>query len=802
MDIPVPDRRIARFGMFEADLDRRELTKNGIRVRLQEQPFQILQLLLEKPGEIVTREELQEKLWPGDTFVEFDAGLNTAIKKLRTALGDAADNPLFVETVPRRGYRFVASVRFPEALIPPTTPSLAAEIPGQPTTMSTASGSQTAAGTRMRKRELAWAGAGALVLFVVFGALGLRNSFQPRGTKILHQDTVVLADFVNTTGEPVFGDALKQALSVELGQSPFLNVVSDQKISDTMLSMQRSPNDPLTRELARDVCQRVGSKAIVAGSITSLGSHYVIGLDALGCKDGTTLAVEQAEAPDKESVLKALNKVSSHLRGTLGEALPSVQKFDTPVEATTSSLEALKAYSMGARTMSRQGEVEAIPFFQHAIEMDPNFALAYSSLGALYDNQGETERAEQNFIKAYSLRSRASEREKYHIIANYYSEVTGDTKKERETCDMWVKDYPQDSTAHGWLANVYSILGDREKASTEFKEALRLNPDAAINYGNAAVALTGLDRLDEARAILDTALARGLDGSILHESLYSIAFLRHDDKEMERQVVWATGKPGVEDQILSQHSDTEAYYGHLRKARTLSAQAVASAQRADARETAALWAINAGLREMETGNMALVKPAIRQALSLAPTRDVKALVALMLIRTGDTAQARKLIAELEKTNPENTMMNFQWLPTLKASLEIQAGHPQAAIPLLQTVAPYELGAAVYITNMYPVYTRGLAYLAMHDGKNAAVEFQKMLDHPGIVQNDTPGALSRLQLARAKAMAGDSDGARKDYEAFLLLWKDADPDIPIFLAAQAEYKKLKAISPEPQHPLQP
>ena len=536
MDSTTARHRLARFGMFEANLDTRELTKSGNRVRLQEQPFQILSLLLEKPGEIITREGIQEKLWPVDTFVEFDAGLNTAMKKLRTALGDAADNPRFIETIPRRGYRFVAPVSFPQpeaALRAPTEPSLTI---APPVDTATDVSRPSANRTRVPNRELAWASAGALVLFVVFGALSLRNTFSPKGTRIASQDTVVLADFVNTTGEPVFGDALKQALSVELGQSPFLNVVSDQKIRDTMLAMQRSPNDPLTRDLARDACQRIGSKAIVAGSISNLGSHYVIGLEALGCKDGARLAQEQAEAPDKENVLKALSTVSSHLRGKLGEALPSVEKFETPIEATTSSLDALKAYSMGAKTLSRQGETDAIPFFQHAIELDPNFALAYSALGTVYDNNGETERAQQKFIQAYKLRDRLSEREKYHITAAYHSEVTADLQKESEACELWVKDYPQDASAHSWLSTVYETLGQREKAIAETKESLRLNPDAAISYGNVAASLTALGHLDEAKATLDTAMARGLDGPLLHESLYSIAFLRHDDKEMERQV--------------------------------------------------------------------------------------------------------------------------------------------------------------------------------------------------------------------------------------------------------------------------
>ncbi len=773
MQSPTSQHRIARFGIFEADIDSRVLTRSGLRVRLQDQPFQVLVLLIERPGEIVSREDIRQKLWSADTYVEFDDGLNTAIKKLRTALGDAADNPRFIETIPRRGYRFVAPVTFPEP------PAAALPVEALP----------AAAKSLFPRRELAWAGAGALVLFLVFGALSLRESLRTKSSKLTQKDTVVLADFVNTTGEPVFTDALKQALSVQLGQSPFLNVESDVKVSDTLRRMGRSPDDPVTRETAREVCLRTGSKAILTGSISGLGSHYVVGLEAVGCGSGDTLAKDQAEAANKENVLKALIQTASHLRGQLGESLSSLQKFDFPVDATTTSLEALKAYSLGAKTVMQTGEPEAIPFLQHAIQLDPNFALAYEALGTVYENMGEEERANENYTKAYSLRDRLSERERDHITASYHSSVTGDLGKTREACELWTQSYPRDPSARSMLGTVYATLGQREKASAQFEEALRLISEAALNYGNLSVAYMALGQTEEAKAVLDKALAQKLDGLILRENIYSVAFLRGDTAEMARQVAWSEGKPGAEDQILSQQSDTEAYYGRLGKARELSRRAVSSAVRNGEQETAAIWQINAALRESELGNLSTARQGVRAALALAPTRDVKVLAALLMARTGDTSGTKKLIQELESKNPDNTILKFYWLPTLRASLEVQAGNSEAAVSQLQITAPYELGEAAYVFNLFPAYVRGQAYLLAHNGTAAAAEFQKLIDHPGIVQNDILGPMSRLQLARAKAMAGDRDGARKQYQDFFSLWKDADQDIPILAVAQAEYKKI-------------
>ena len=791
MDLAAPGKRIARFGLYEADLERRVLTKSGFRVKLQDQPFQVLGLLLEHPGASGYRQEIQQKLWPGDTFVEFDDGLNNAIKKLRVALSDSADNPRFIETVPRRGYRFLSEVTFKDSAIPapialkstaqsPT--SFGQEIPARQIRMVTRK-------TSPRRRWL-WATLGASI-FLVTAALYILNVRLKRSpAELTAKDTIVLADFMNTTGDPVFDDTLKQALAVDLAQSPFLDVASDSRVSETLRLMGRSGGERIGPEVAREVCERMGSKAILAGSISRLGSLYIVGIEAVGCANGDTFAHDQAEAATKEGVLKAVSKVASHMRSKLGESLASLEKFDFPLDTTTNSLEALKAFSLGRRTTFETGEAEAIPFYQHAIQLDPDFALAYTSLGIAYDNLGEVNKASKNLTKAYGLRDRVSERERYRITAMYHSDVTGDLEKEKETCELWKETYPRDMAARGMLGTVYAALGQFEKSNEQFQEAMRLSPESAISYGDSAMTDIALDRFQAAEAALSMAQAKGLDGLIIHENLYSIAFLRGDFGEMKRQVAWAEGRPGSEDQLLALDSDTEAYFGRLGNARKLTRRAVESAVRDDARETAAIWEIDGALREMEVGNLSLARQGVRSALSLAPSRDVKILAALVLVKTGDTAGAKALIRELEDNNPANTILKSYWLPTLKASLEVRSGNPQVAISLLQIAAPYELGQASYLFNMYPAYLRGEAYMMAQNGAAAAVEFEKLLSHPGIEQNEILGALSRLQLARAKVLMNDNDGAQKQYKDFLSLWKDADPGIPILKAARLEYAKLQ------------
>jgi Tfp pilus assembly protein PilF len=608
---------------------------------------------------------------------------------------------------------------------------------------------------------------------------------------LTEKDTVVLADFDNSTGDAVFDGTLKQALAVDLGQSPFLNVLSDRRINETLRLMGRGPNDRVTREVAQEICLRTGSKALLAGSIARLGNEYMVGLEAVGCGTGDSLAKEQTSAATKEDAVKAVGRVGTSLRAKLGESLASVQKFDVPIEATTPSLEALKTFSMGVTTQEQRGDSEAVPFLRRAIELDPNFAMAYARLAVAYGNLGQPSLAAENLKKAYALRDRVSEREKFHITADYYAFATGELEKEAQTYVLWMQSYPRDAIPHTNLGDNSKTLGQYDKAVTETQEAIGLEPGNLYEHTNLAMDLIALNRFPEARAVLDKAKSLNLEGWTLHLFSYYLAFLNNDTAQMEREVAWGAGKPGAEDPLLSTQSDTEAYYGRLAKARDFTRRAVDSAVRADSKETAALWQANAALREAEFGNVAAAKQGVAAALALAPGRDVKLLAALALARTGDTARAKAMAEELEKSNPTNTVLKLYWLPTLKASIEVTQGNSTRAQELLEAAAPYELAEPPPLQEgtLYPAYLRGQAYLLAHNGSAAVAEFQKLLDHRGIVVNFPTGALARLQIARAYAISGDTAKAKAAYQDFLTLWKDADADIPILKEAKTENEKL-------------
>ena len=627
-----------------------------------------------------------------------------------------------------------------------------------------------------------------IVAALIGGALYFR--LRP-ATPLTEKDTIVLADFDNTTGDAVFDGALKQALAVQLGQSPFLNILSDRKIGETLRLMGRRPSDRITQEVARELCVRTGSKAIILGSISNLGGQYVIGVDGVSCNTGDTLAKEQEEAATKQDVLKALGQAAARMRAKLGESLASIQKFDVPVEATTASLEALKAFSMGITTFRTKGNAAAVPFFKRALELDANFAAAYASLGVAYANLGQASLAAENLKKAYALRERVSEREKYRISSVYYSHVTGELEQASQVYELWAKSYPQDVIPPGNLGDIYHELGQYEKALSKNQESQLLEPDVT-GYFNLAQVYLALNRPEDARKTIEQAQAGKFEGDLLHWVIYQLAFLVRDAAEMGRQVEWAAGKPGTEDVLLSFQSDTEAYYGRLAKARDFSRRAVDAAIRADSKETAALWQVNAALREAEVGNTAAAKQGVVAALTLAPGRDVKMFAALTLARVGETARAKVIVEELEKSYPSQTVLKVYWLPSIKAAIELNANNAAQALVFLEAAAPYELGEPpqFQLGTLYPAYIRGQAYLAAHNGTAAATEFQKFLDHRGIVLNFPLGALAHLGLARAYALSGDTAKSRTAYQDFFALWKDADPDIPILKEAKEEYAKLK------------
>jgi len=623
---------------------------------------------------------------------------------------------------------------------------------------------------------------------LIAGALYLRSrSARP----LTEKDTVVLADFDNTTGDAVFDGALKQALAVQLGQSPFLNILSDRKVAETLRLMGRQSSDRISQDIARELCVRTGSKAILLGSISNLGGQYVIGVDAIGCSSGDTLAKEQEEAASKQDVLKALGKAASSLRGKLGESLATIQKFDVPVEATTPSLEALKAFSMGITTSRTKGNAESIPFYKRALELDPKLAVAYVSLGVAYANLGQASLAGENIKKAYDLREQVSEREKYRISSMYYQLVTGELEQASQVYELWAKSYPQDFVPPGNLGDIYADLGQYEKAVTRTQEGLRLEP-SLTGYTNLVQDYLALNHLDDAKKLIEQAQERKLEGDLLHWVMYQLAFLKGDAAEIERQVAWAAGRPGTEDLLLSFQSDTEAYNGRLVKARDFSRRAVDAAVRNDSKETAALWQVNAALREAEFSNAAAAKQDVAAALTLSAGRDVKLFAALTLARVGETARAKAMVEELEKSYPSQTVLKVYWLPTIRAAIELNANNSTQALVFLEAAAPYELGKPpqLQLGTLYPAYIRGQAQLMAHNGSAAATEFQKFLDHRGIVLNFPLGALAHLQLGRAYAMSGDTAKARTAYKDFLTLWKDADPDIPILKEAKAEYAKLQ------------
>ncbi|MGA8452053.1 MAG: protein kinase [Candidatus Acidiferrales bacterium] len=638
------------------------------------------------------------------------------------------------------------------------------------------------------QRGIPWKVVVPAAIAVVALAVGSYLYFN-RTQKLTDKDTIVLADFTNTTGDPVFDGTLRQGLSVQLEQSPFLSIISDQQIQQTLQMMGQKPDVKLTPEIAREICQRTGSAAVLQGSIASLGSQYVLGIQATNCHTGDVLAEEQATADNKEQALKALGGAVTKLRAKLGESLSSLQKFDTPIEqATTPSLEALQAYSAGRKTMIGKGDsAAAAPFFSRATQLDPKFAMAYAALGNAYSNLAEMGLAAANIRKSYELRGSVSDREKFYIESHYFHFVTGDLEKARRVYEIWAQIYPRDVGPLTNLAVIYSFLGNYEKSLAMATEAVRLSPEDSQNYANLVDAYIFLNRLDQARTAATEAQSKNLDSPDLRIYLYMVAFLQNDAARMRQQVAWSAGQPGVEDALLANEADTAAYTGNLHKAREFSRRASTSAQLAEEKETAAGYEVSAGLREALFGNITEGRKLSEAALALSTDRDTQYGVALALVFAGDDSPGKKLAKRLAEQFPEDTAVQFCYLPTVDALLALRRSDSSKAVEALSLATPYELGVAA---RLYPAYVRGRVYLAAHEGSKAASEFQKILDHRGVIINEPIGALAHLQIGRAYVIQGDTAKAKAAYQDFLTLWKDADPDIPVFIAAKAEYAKLK------------
>ena len=626
----------------------------------------------------------------------------------------------------------------------------------------------------------------ALVTIAALVAGGL--FYRSHKTQALtEKDTIVVSDFTNTTGETVFDDTLKQALTTQLEQSPFLNILPEQKVRETLRLMGRSPSERLTQDVAREVCQRAQCKAMLTGSISSLGSRYVLGLKAVNCETGDSLGSQQTEADSREHVLQALGKAATALRENLGESLASIQKFDVPVEqVTTPSLEALKAYSLGMKTRAEKGDTEALPLFRHAVELDPNFAMAYARVGVINSNLGASDQAASYTSKAYELRERVSEREKFYIASHYHQEVTGDTEQVLQVLELWKQTYPRDYLPYSLLGFVHNFtMGQPEKALPENQEALRLEPNNVLSYENLGYTYLNLNRFDEAKAVVEQGQARGLDEATQRALLAYLAFLRGDTAEMDRQFAQGASDPESENFILALQADVQASAGRLAKARELFHRAVESAQHNSLKEPSATWQAVAALREAYFGNHDLARQGAAAALAVTSGQNVQPPAALALALAGDATRAQAVAADLAKRYPKNIFITSYYVPTIRAVLELNRGNAPAALDLLQTAAPYEAQSC-----MDAVYTRGQAYLASRQGSAAAAEFQKILDHRGLMNVCPLMSLAHLGLARANAMSGDTAKARNAYQDFFALWKDADPDIPILKEAKAEYVKLQ------------
>ncbi len=628
----------------------------------------------------------------------------------------------------------------------------------------------------------------AAILIAAGGAFLWRSH---SSAKLTERDTIVLADFVNTTGDPVFDGALRQGLSSQLEQSPFLNLLSDERIAQTLVLMAQPKDARLTHELARQVCQRTASAATIEGAVSSLGTQYVVGLKAINCHNGDQLAAEQVTASGKEQVLKALGDASTKMREKLGESLATLQKFDAPPEnVTTASLEALQAYSLGYQTMSVKGDFAgAVPFFLRATQLDPNFAMAYARLGTNYFNMGQNTRGIESTRKAYELRERASERERLYITAHYQDNMTGNTEAARTTYELWARTYPRDDVPPTNLAVLYAGLGEFDKGLVAARDSLKVSPDG-ISYDVLCHAYVQLNRLDEAKAIAQEAQARNLDAPYLYNDIYAIAFLQHDTEGMAREAAYLAGKSGYEDSSLATQSDTAGYFGQLAKARELTRRSVDSAVHADAKERAGFNLAVSAVREEYVGNPVIAKRKAHEALALSNGRAVEPVAAIALALSGEAQEAARLSEDISTRFPEDTWVQFESVPMIQASIFISADKWRQAVESLATASRYELGGIGANLNLYPVYLRGLAYLRLKEGPPAAVEFQKIIDHPGAVVNNPIGALAHLGLGRAYAMAGDNAKARAAYQDFLALWKDADPDVPVLKQAKTEYAKLK------------
>ena len=717
-------------------------------------------------GEIVTRQELFEQVWGTDTFVDFEHGLNFAIRQIRSVLNENADLPQYLETIPKRGYRFIASV----------TPDVYAATPPIPEPEP--------------KRATNWKT--AVVFFVALLVLGgVAYTWYWRETHLrVQRAPIVLGEFANRTGDSVFDGTLREGLSIQLEQSPFLQFVSDEQINETLRLMARPKNTLLTPDVAREVCQRVNGTVAFAGSIRLIGNRYSLILRATECATGKTLASTEAEASDKSHVLDAVSKLASEMRRKLGEPLSSVRQYDVPLASvTTPSIEALRCYTEGMQSLSRDFDYSAsLSWFQKAIELDPEFAMAHWAIGDVYAILGETNAAVDFTRKAFQLRERVSVREKSLIEANYYYYVLGDVEKARQSCEFLSKLYAFNPDSHNSVAVFAETVGQYDVGLAEYQIALRLSPRSSYLYRDVAYTYLALDRIANASDTLQKAHTMNLDFN-MEAIRYSIAFYRDDRSEMSKQVASAAGRPEVENLLLEMEADSAAYIGELSRAREETRRAIESAEREGKKETSALYYAASAVREALLGNAHEAEQLAVSASKYSSGRDVAYGVALAFLYAGDVKAGQAMTEEVENRFTEDTVVKCNYLPALKAKIALLHNNPEKAVEVLTAAKPCELGLPVYSyynwPNLYPAYIRGEAYLAAHKGAEAVAEFRKVISHRGIVLNEPIGALAHLQLGRAYMMSGQKVAARNAFQAFLTLWKDADPNLPLLARARTE-----------------
>jgi eukaryotic-like serine/threonine-protein kinase len=792
-----PENRglVYRFGIFEVSAESRELFRHGRRIKLQDQPFELLLFLLEHPGEIVEREFLQQRLWPANTFVDFGQSLSTAVTKLRQALGDDADNPRFIETIPRRGYRFIAPVTIPNKTSqpdrrePPAEPVLASSDSSDKSQAEVSRVPSKPASHRWRVVFLPAIVASLLVGFLLIYLYQRRTAFV-----LAAKDTVVLADFENTTGESIFNDTLRQALIVGLAQSPIIHILSDRNSAVVFKQMGHSPDDRMTGRTAIELCKRIGGKVTVQGSISSLGTTYLIGLAAIRCDTGKPIAHEEVEASQRDDVIDALGKATSSLRARLGESLPSIQKYNAPLEqATTSSLEALNAYGLALTTWDAKGDQASLPYFKRAIELDPNFASAYGALATIYNNIGQVDLARASTIKAYNLRERVTETERASIEARYYLYVTEEVDKAALTYQGQVQDYPESAGSLNHLGTTNLRLGRNDQAADDFRKALVIDPTRASSYGNLALSLLRVNREQESESVLAAAEKRGLHTDYLKQVGYWLAFLNGNQKEMDRLIAQTAEIPTAKPTLLSEAATTEAYSGHFEKALSMSLSAVELMKSSGDKDSAAGCLAQAAVREGEVGSTANARSLIQQAGKLSDGKVSVALTALVSAQIGDYKKALSLSETLDRQFPHGTLVQGFWLPMIRGEIDIKQGRGPGAVEKLSVAGPLDAGDAdgCAVSPLLPAYLLGNAYLVTGEGGKAGDEFRKLLDNRGMVLNSPFGALAYLGEARAYSLDGKPAEARKAYQTFFNIWKDADSSIPLLREAQTEAGRLTA-----------